>query len=76
MAKFIIGVAVGIFIGASVSAYEAVAAGPGKLSGWTGTNNGGFFPLPVSLDSRPASCSRVRAVVLVAAMIDTAMPAK
>lgn len=35
MAKFFIGVIVGIFLGASVSAYGAVAAGSGTLSGRT-----------------------------------------
>ena len=40
MAKFIIGVVVGIFLGAAVSAYGAVATGSGTLSNWTVTKNG------------------------------------
>jgi hypothetical protein len=40
MAKFIIGVVVGIFLGASASVYGAVAAGSGTLSGWTVTKRG------------------------------------
>jgi hypothetical protein len=39
MAKFIIGVVVGIFLGASASAYGAVAAGSGTLSSWTVAKN-------------------------------------
>ena len=38
MAKFIIGVVVGIFLGASVGAYGAVVAGPEISTGWTVTN--------------------------------------
>jgi hypothetical protein len=35
VAKFIIGVLVGLFLGASATAYGAVASRPGILSGWT-----------------------------------------
>jgi hypothetical protein len=37
MTKFIIGVIVGLFLGASVSAYSGDLVGPGTLSGWTVT---------------------------------------
>jgi hypothetical protein len=40
MAKFIIGVVVGIYLGASVGAYGAIAARPETLSGWTFTKDG------------------------------------
>jgi hypothetical protein len=40
MAKFFIGVVVGIFLGASGSVYGAVDAGSGTLSGWTVTKHG------------------------------------
>jgi hypothetical protein len=40
MAKFIIGVVVGIFLGASGSVYGAVVAGSGTLSGWTVAKDG------------------------------------
>jgi hypothetical protein len=40
VAKFFIGVVVGIFLGASVSALGAVASGSGTLSSWTVTMNG------------------------------------
>ena len=40
MAKFIIGVVVGIFLGASVGAYGDAAAGPSTLSGWTVAKDG------------------------------------
>lgn len=40
MAKFIIGVVVGVFLGASASAYGAVAAGSGTLPGWTVAKDG------------------------------------
>ncbi|MBR1223763.1 hypothetical protein JQ600_02475 [Bradyrhizobium sp. AUGA SZCCT0176] len=39
MTKFIIGVVVGIFLGASVGAYGAVAAPPATLSSWTVAND-------------------------------------
>jgi hypothetical protein len=39
MAKFIVGVIVGIFLGASVSAYSAGVFGSGTLSGWTVTKD-------------------------------------
>ena len=38
MTKFIIGVVVGIFLGASVGAYGAAVAGPKSLKGWTASN--------------------------------------
>jgi hypothetical protein len=34
MAKFIVGVLVGLFLGASATAYGAVATGSGTLSSW------------------------------------------
>jgi hypothetical protein len=40
MAKFIIGVVVGILLGATGGAYGAGAAGPGTLSGWTVAKDG------------------------------------
>ena len=40
MAKFIIGVVVGIFLGATGSAYGAVASGSGTVPGWTVTKDG------------------------------------
>jgi hypothetical protein len=40
MAKFIVGVLVGLFLGASASAYGAVATGAGTLSNWTVINGG------------------------------------
>jgi hypothetical protein len=40
MAKFIVGVLVGLFLGATASAYGAVAAGSGTLSGWTVAKRG------------------------------------
>jgi hypothetical protein len=40
MTKFIIGVIVGLFLGASVSAYAAGVFGSGTLSGWTVTKDG------------------------------------
>ena len=39
MAKFIIGVIVGISLGATATAYGAGASRPGTLSGWTITKN-------------------------------------
>jgi hypothetical protein len=35
MAKFIVGVLVGLFLGASATAYGAVATGSGTLSSWS-----------------------------------------
>jgi hypothetical protein len=40
MAKFIIGVIVGIFLGSATSAYAAGAARSGTLSAWTITKHG------------------------------------
>ena len=40
MAKFFIGVIVGISLGASASAYGAVAAGFGAVPSWTGAKDG------------------------------------
>jgi hypothetical protein len=40
MAKFIVGVVVGIFLGASASAYGAVAPGSCTLSGWAVAKDG------------------------------------
>ena len=39
MAKFIVGVLVGLFLGASASAYGAGAYRSGTLSGWTINQN-------------------------------------
>ena len=39
MAKFIIGVLVGLFLGASTTTYGASASQTGTLSGWTVTRN-------------------------------------
>jgi hypothetical protein len=41
VAKFIIGVVVGIFLGATGGAYGAGASRPGTLSGWTVAKDGG-----------------------------------
>lgn len=46
MAKFIIGVVVGIFLGASGSVYGAVAAGSGASSGWTIAEDGEAIIVP------------------------------
>jgi hypothetical protein len=40
MRKFVIGMAVGLFIGATVSAWAAGIFGSGELSGWTVTKDG------------------------------------
>jgi hypothetical protein len=40
MAKFIVGVLVGLFLGASATAYGAGASRPGALSGWAVTEDG------------------------------------
>jgi hypothetical protein len=52
MAKFIVGAIVGIFLGASVGAYGAVAAGSGTLSGWMVNKHGEA----TNISDRPCIC--------------------
>ena len=40
MAKFFVGVIVGLFLGASATGYAAGVFGSGTLSGWTVTKDG------------------------------------
>ena len=54
MAKFFIGVVVGIFLGASGSVYGAVVAGSGASSGWAVTKDGE----PIVNSDRPVSAGR------------------
>jgi hypothetical protein len=54
MVKFIFGVMVGVFLGASASAYGAVAPGSGSLSSWTVTKHGEA----IIVSDRPVSVGR------------------
>ena len=54
MAKFIIGVLVGLFLGASAPVYGAVAAGSGASSGWTVT----MCAKAIVISDRPVSAGR------------------
>lgn len=40
MAKFIVGVIVGLFLSTSTTLYGASPAGPGSLSGWSAAKDG------------------------------------
>jgi hypothetical protein len=54
MAKFIIGVVVGILLGATGSAYGAGASRSGEPSDWAATNRGE----PTLISDRPVSAGR------------------
>jgi hypothetical protein len=55
VAKFFSGVIAGIFLGATVSVYGAVASRPGSLSGWAVTKHGEA----IIVSDRPVSAGGV-----------------